>query len=272
MANFGTSQNNDKDNQVSVNTKAYQFMNREGFEPSSLTVGSWNENLSLRINPMLEPSKQSDNRVFDYDRFVTTALTLEKAMLLLYRIEKDLLPAVESGEDKSIGIQVGGDSLLVVGTGKRLTGSIRPFLAIHKSLNPDTKKPELSMFYEFRSASSIDDYDETTGSYKISDSVYTEFKVFVNLLKSFINLGGNFTAHASKYNDRFYNTKLLNSVTAIGQKVGAQLPGGNNGSYGNSFKRGNIFSQPSSNNTPSISDADMTDIGDINDLNEYMNS
>lgn len=271
MANFGTAQNNDKDNQTSVNTRSYQFMNRDGFEPSSLTVGAWNENLSMRINPMLEPSKQSENRVFDYDRYVTTALTLEKAMLLAYRIEKDLIPAIENGIDKSIGIQVGGDSLLVVGTGKRITGEIRPFLAIHKSLNPDTKKPELSMFYEFKSSSSIDDYDEKTGAYSISDSVCTEFKLFVILIKSFIKFGGNFTAHANRYVDRFYNTKLMNNITAIGQKVGAQMSSGNN-SYGGGYKRNNIFGQSNQSASSSMSDAEMSDIGDINDLNEYMNS
>ena len=268
MANYGTSQNNDKDNQISVNTRGYQFMNRDGFEPSSLQVGAWNENMSLRINPMLEPSKQTETRIFDYDRYVSTALTLEKAMLLLYKIEKEIIPAIENDIDKSIGIQVGGDSLVVVGTGKRLTGSIRPFFAIHKSLNPDTKKPEMSMFYEFKATSSIDDYNESTGTYSLSESVYTEFKLFVFLLKSFINFGSNFAAHANRFVQRFSNSKLMSTVNAIGQKVGVPT---NEYNSGGGYRRSNIFDQPSSQSSQ-VTDADYADIGDINDLNEFANS
>ena len=83
MAFYGTQQNNEKDNTPNVNTRSYQFMNRDGFDPSALSVGAWNEMLSLRINPALDKSRQSEGRVFDYDKSVSTSLTAEKVTLLL---------------------------------------------------------------------------------------------------------------------------------------------------------------------------------------------
>ena len=83
---FGTQQNNDKDNTPNINTRSYVFMNKDGFDPSALTVGAWNEMLSLRINPALDKSRQTENKVFDYDKSVSTSLTAEKVTLLLYKI------------------------------------------------------------------------------------------------------------------------------------------------------------------------------------------
>ena len=269
MSTFGTTQNNSKDNNISINTRSYQFFNKDGIQSSALTIGGWNENMSIRINPALEPSKQTEGRTFDYDRFVASALTLEKATLLLYRIEKDIIPAMEAGTDKSVGIQVGGDSLLVIGTGKKLTGSIRPFIAIHKSLNADTKKPEMSMYYEFKSASSIDDYDEKTGSYAMSESFPNEFNLFILLIRSFIQAGSGFGAHAVRFNERFSHARNVGTINAIAQKVG--VPVQNSGYSGGGYKRNNIFDNPSNNQQQSLPDADYTDIGDINDLNELAN-
>ena len=270
MAFYGTQQNNEKDNTPNVNTRSYQFMNKDGFDPSALSVGAWNEMLSLRINPALDKSRQTEGRVFDYDKSVSTSLTAEKVTLLLYKIQKEIIPAIESDEDKSIGIPLnGGESLLVVGTGKRLTNTITPFLAIHKSLNPDTKKPEMSMFYEFKKSSSIDDYNEQTGAYSLVSDIHSELKLFVELLKAFIIGTSNFTVHAERLVNKYNNDKLQNNILAIGQKVGATMTGGTNRSYG---QRQNIFGNTS--NTPSYSNnsgADMAELGSIEDLNSFMN-
>ena len=228
--------------------------------------------LSLRINPALDKSRQTEGRVFDYDKSVSTSLTAEKVTLLLYKIQKEIIPAIESDEDKSIGIPLnGGESLLVVGTGKRLTNTITPFLAIHKSLNPDTKKPEMSMFYEFKKSSSIDDYNEQTGAYSLVSDIHSELKLFIELLKAFIIGTSNFTVHAERLVNKYNNDKLQNNVLAICQKIGATMTGGgNNRSYG---QRQNIFgnSSSSSNYSNNSNTADMAELGSIEDLNSFMN-
>ena len=271
MANFGTRQNNDKDNQINVNTKIFQFMNKDGFDPSSMTIGGWNEMFSIRFNPTLDKSKQTEGRVFDYDKYVTTSLNREKATMLLYKIEKEIKPALENSEEKTVGIQVGGDSLFVVSTGVKLLGSVKPYVAIHKSLNPDTKKPEISMFYEFKSDVTIDDYDYTSGNYSISEVIHNEFELFVLLIKSYIIAGSGFATHINKYIEKFINDRLNNTINAIAQKVGASSSTGYR-SNGYNGTRQNIFDNTTStNNSDDSDDNDPMPFGDINDLNSMLN-
>lgn len=269
---FGTKQNNDYGDtkKNSINTKIYQFKNKEGFEPSTLQITGWDEMFALRINPALEPSKQSNEQIFDYERFVATSLNMEKAMLLLYKINKDILPAIENDEEKNIGISVGGDSLITVGTGKKITGSIKPYIAIHKSLNPDTKKPEQSIYYEFKTSMTIDDYDEKTGEYNMKEGYNSELYLFIELLKSFIK-NSNFAGHSVRYNCRFTFDKIANNTIAIANKVGADT-GFKSGS--NFTSRRSVFGSNNSSNSYNRSndDSSSTPIEEIGDLNDLMNA
>lgn len=268
---FGTRQNNDGADKKSINTRIYQFKNKDGFEPSSLSITGWDEMMSLRINPTLPPDKQSKEQIFDYDKFVSTSLSLEKAMLLLYKINKDIIPAIENSEDKNIGISVGGDSLVTIGTGKTLGGdeALRLYLAIHKGLNPDTKKPEQSIYYEFKKAMTIDDYNAETGEYTISEGYEAEFNLFVELLKSFIRTS-NFNYHNNRYGNRFTTDRINNTIYSIADKVGADSGSSRYNNNGNSYRKnvfgnnGGGFSDSSSNYTSD--DAALENIGDLNDL------
>ena len=263
---FGTRQNNEADNRKSVNTRIYQFKNKDGFEPSTLQVGGWDEMLSLRINPTLPPEKQSKEQIFDYDKFVSTSLNMEKAMLLLYKINKDIIPAIENDEEKNIGISVGGDSLVTVGTGKAITNTIKPYLAIHKGLNPDTKKPEQSIYYEFRKSMTIDDYNAETGTYTVEENYDAEFNLFCELLKSFIQ-NSNFNNHVNRYGNRFTTDKVMSTLTSIANKVGADT-GSKYGNNGGSFRR-SVFggsTNSSSGNNYAGDNASMEELGDLNDL------
>lgn len=265
MANmFGTKQNNESDNRKSVNTRIYQFKNKDGFEPSTLQVTGWDEMFSMRINPTLPPEKQSKEQIFDYDRFVSTSLNMEKAMLLLYKINKDINPAIENGEEKNVGINVGGDSLIVIGTGKALTNSIRPYIAIHKGLNPDTKKPEQSIYYEFRKSMTIDDYNAETGTYVVEEGYNAEFMLFIELIKSFIQ-NSNFNNHVNRFGNRFVTDKAMNTLNAIADKVGADTGSKYNNS---SFTKRISFTNPNTSNTNSYKDNSMVmeELGDLNDL------
>lgn len=220
--NYGTRQNNENDNRKSITTRVYQFKNKDGFEPSTLQVSGWDEMFSLRINPALPPDKQSKDQLYDYDKFVATSLNMEKVMLLLYKINKDIMPAIENNEEKNIGISVAGDSLVTVGTGKAITQSIRPYIAIHKGLNPDTKKAEQSIYYEFKKSMTIDDYNPETGDYGVETNISAEFMLFIELLKSFIQ-NSNFNSHVNRYNNRYSNDKLFNTVNSIAEQVGVEL-------------------------------------------------
>lgn len=263
--NFNT-QNNSKDNTISMNTKGYQFSNRNGFDPSALTVGYWNEMLSLRINPALEPSKQTESKIFDYEKSVSTSLTLEKIMTLLYGITKEVMPAISANEDKSIGISVSGDSLIVVGTGKKQTGSIRPFLGIHKGLNPDTKIAETSIFYEFKTTETVNDYDEKNGKYNLCKGIQSELMLFVELLKSAIVGLGNSVAHSQRNVSKWQTERTNGQINAIAEKVGASTGfSSNKSSY---QRRPNVsFDSQSSKDTG----VELSELENIDDLNNFLN-
>ena len=105
-----------------VNTRGIQFSNKYGFDPSSIQFGYWNGFLSIRITPALDRSKQTETRVYDYDKTVSSALTVEKISLLLEKIKSDIIPAIKAGEEASIGVPTGANTLIVVDTGKKKTG------------------------------------------------------------------------------------------------------------------------------------------------------
>lgn len=269
---FTNRQSNQKDKNNDVNTRGFQFMNAEGFEPSTLSVGSWNDMLSLKINPALEPSKRSEGRVYDYDRNVSTSLNAENVMILHNKIKNNILPAIDNNEDASIGVVIGGGaSLLVIGTGKRLTNEIRPFLAIHKNLNADTKKPEMSMFYEFKKAQTIDNYDESNGNYVVSESINSELNLFIKLLEGYLIAVGKFNVHFSRYVEKFYKDRMMNTVNAIADKVGAATDMAYNGNSRQARK--NIFGNNTSNSSSYSNHDDYADeetLADINDLSSML--
>lgn len=266
---FNNFQNNSKDNTISMNTRGYQFMNSKGFEPSTLSFGYWNEMISLRINPALPPEKQTDNKFFDYDQTIATSITLEKACALFKQITDDVLPAIANGEDKNVGIQVAGDTLIVVGTGKKYTENPVQYFAIHKSINPETKIPEMSVFYEFRTLEVIKDYDEKTGNYNVINGISSEFQLFVLLLKAAIEALGNANAHADRNVNKWANQKNANNISAIADKVGAQTR------FDSSYRQRNNVSWGSNNSDSSSStsiteDAAINELSNIEDINAFL--
>jgi len=213
-------QNNTKDSKPSVNTNGIQFSNKDGFEASTLVLGYWNDKLSIKMHPALEKSKQTEKQVFDYDHSVMTSLTVEKMQTLLDGIEEYILPALISGIDKSVSVIVGSDSLVTIGTGLSLAGRIAPYLAIHKSLQEGTRKPESSIYYEFKSSPIVLDYEAVSGSCEQSVDKFAEFKAFLNCVKFAIATLMNAGVHVLRHSDKYYRDKLLADITAIANKLG----------------------------------------------------
>lgn len=262
-------QNNREQN--NVNTRGIQFMNKDGFDPSTMIFGYWNELVSIKIHPALEKSKQTESKVFDYEKVVSTALTLEKVTLLLKGIEKKILPAIEKGENETIGVPVGSDSLFVVSTGKKTTGSIRPYIAIYKSLDEKTKKPEMSIAYEFNKSYTVDDYDPDTGEYSTTKDINAEFDLFIELLKASRTALSNAFAHASRNVDRFYKDKVYNTLEEIASKLGVSSSGSGKGSYG---KRRDIFADDgdvNSSNNSSGATMNVESLSNIDEIDNFLN-
>lgn len=267
--NYGTRQNNSKD-KPSVNTRGYTFANRDGFEPSVLNVGFWDEKMTITINPALEPAKQTTERFYDYEKSVKTSLTLEKVMAILYKITKEIIPAMENDEDKSIGVIVGNDGMVAIGTGKKLTGSIRPFIALYKGIDNSTKKAEMSIYYEFKTVDCIDNYDPNNGSFEMGSKVNSEFNLFIEILKATIIGMSNASVHAGRFVNKYVNDRLYDAVVSIGTKVGADVtPRGGKGFSGFSSRQ-NPFATDSSSESDTTSVDDVAQLSNFDQMDDYL--
>jgi len=265
--NFGNLQNNAKD-QVNVNTRGVQFMNKEGFDPSTLLVGYWNEMISLKMHPALEKSKQTESKVFDYEKVISTAITLEKAITLCDGIVKKIFPAIEKGEQASVGVPVGSDSLIVVSTGVTMTGSVRPYIAIHKALDEKTKKPEVSIYYEFGQSYTVDNYDEKTGSFEVTKGINSELYLFYEILDA-AKLGmSNAIAHSIRVVDKYYRDRMMNDIGEIAAKLGVST-----GNTKNSYRgKKDIFGSEGTSLTNGGGDAASVEkLNNISEIDEFLN-
>lgn len=258
---FGVQQNNSRD-KANVNTRGLQFSNKNGFDPSALSLGFWNDFISIKINPALDKSQQTETRVFDYDKAVSTALTPRIATCLLKGIRDHIMPAIETGETRSVSVKVGGDSLVTVGTGTKYTGEPCQFFALHKELDPGTKKPAMSIFYEFAKNNLIMNYDEKTGDYTVVSNVPDEFELFIKFMSGAVVALTKAHTHADRVVNRFNNEKLNSNIVAIGEKVGAKLM--QTQSYSSSFSsRNNV--DFSSNNSDGY-EPELTTLSDLDAL------
>jgi hypothetical protein len=243
-------------------------MNSEGFDPSTLLIGYWNSMVSLKIHPALEKDKQTETKKFNYEKLVSTSISLQKAITLIEKIEKELLPAIESEENKNIGIPVGSDGILVIGTGKKITGSIRPYIAIHKSLNEKTKKPEMSISYEFNRNISIDDYDAEDGTFTKSKEMHSELLLFLEILKSSVKSLSGSIAHSMRVTEKFYKDRVINNLENISEKLGVAT----NKTFN---KKNNIFNNGSDNNSnisfPNDETVDVEPLNNIEQIDSFLN-
>lgn len=265
---FSNRQNNSKDATPNVNTRGHAFMNKDGFDPSAMRIDFWNEMLSIRFNPALEPSKQTETRIYDYDKTIMTSLSLEKTMVLIDKIENEIFPAIAEDRDRTIGISVGGDSLFVVGTGKKLTGSIRPFVGLHKSLDPQTKIPEMSISYEFKRTQTIDEYDPKTGKYELGE-IQSELTLFLSILKNSIGALSNAYAHASRSVNQWRDSKRDAMLNSMAEKQGV-TPMSSSSSGGYRTRSSVDWGTTSSSSESSAPDVDMEELNSMDDINNYM--
>jgi hypothetical protein len=162
-----------------------------------------------------------------------------------------------------IGTKVSDDSVVV-------------YFAIFKKLDEETKKPESSIFYEFKTSYTVDDYNHTKGDFTVTQDVQGEIMLFLSVLKS-AQIGlSNSVAHASRSVDKFFRDRQMAQLEEIGGKLGIQgkAKGGYNG--GGNYRSKDIFSgSGSSQQNASTSDLTDTDasvgkLGNISEIDQFM--
>lgn len=237
--------------QINVNTSGHQFYNSNGRYQSTLVVSYWNEMLSIKFNPALPEDKRSEIKVFDYENTVMTAITREIAIGLMHIIIND---ALGSDKDFMKSIVVGGDSLLFIGRSMSKLGTDNIVIGIHKSLNSQTRKPHMSIMFEFLPLSVIENYNPEDGSGDQIEIKDNDIRLLYNILKSYV-MG---TSKAFTHADRFVNKRRNDAMDSY---IGYSYD-----SFGKSNKPQLSFNQPVSSSKDVSNNDDVIENEELNNL------
>ena len=269
--NFAKQRNNTRE--VNVNTRGLTFSNSEGVAPSTMLVGYWNGFISLKFHPALEESKRTEQKIFDYDVAMSTALTPEKALVLVDAINTKILPAFKEKKNASTGVPVGADSLISVGVVVK-DDVPTAYVGLYKSLDETTKKPESYILYNLRSGYTVDDYDAETGNFTVTEQVPQELVLFAETLKASVGALTNANAHTSRTVDRWFREQMTSKLNEIGGKLGIEgnsFGGGGGGSFN---RKSDVFANSSSSKSSSdvnLEDASLTKVNNFDEIDKFMN-
>lgn len=194
----------------SVNTNGLQFYNNynNSIIRSTIVLGFYDKYVNVKIHPALNPEVQTSSRQYDYTQFVSCLLSFENLVLLSNRLDA-LCEYINRGEDKSVGIPLGPkvDSLLSL-VYKADADAI--LIYIYKNINPETKKADTIMGYQFNKSNSVDDYNAGTGTFTTM-TFQNEFYAFKAFINTVISAMTNANAHCQRYADRYWRDRITPS-------------------------------------------------------------
>lgn len=198
---FGNTGNNNS-NERNINTKIKTFFG----ELSSLQLSYWNENISIKINPLTGVNADGI-RQYDYTRRASTALTQEKCIAIANGIKRNILPLIENKTEPekpiSLGVSVGTKgSAVCVEYKKDDKGIPSAYLTIYTNIDADGKAPKDGIFtYKFAKTTLSENYDPESGT-STDVTIEAEFLFFYEKIKNVSDVIG--TAAHSVNNDSAY--------------------------------------------------------------------
>lgn len=218
-------------NNVNISTR----FNTSVSDTSMLTIGGWNNSLSIRITPSIGVDGNG-NRMYDKNRAFQTALTQDNAKALYLLFEKEIKPLMDtnSPSNKLVGVPVGKDTKRTVVNIEMVPvdAGYDMYLTCCTNLDQNNVATEQNIFrHKFKKTRAIKDYQPQTGQGELEE-VHADFMNFVDKLQ---NIGDilPIAHHGSKYADA----------------SSAAYRGGNNNqgnSYGNNNYNNGGYSAPSS--------------------------
>ena len=212
--------NNDRGPSVNVNTTVDTFWS----DLSSLTIGCWNDKITLRWLPALQKDERGLTH-YNKDAKISTSVSHVKIAALLQRYEQRLKDMVEAGEDpgekgKSIMIPItpkdGGTAGLFIQYKRDEKGKPALYLTYAKQLMEVGADPRNIISYKFNELSMMDDMSPEAGGGEQVE-VKAEFDYFMQILRSHILMTG-LNSHSTRYSNGF--TKQ-NSAGANASDMGA---------------------------------------------------
>lgn len=165
---FGNGNYNNNSANQSVNTKIKTFFG----DLSSLQLTYWNDNISIKINPLTGVNAEGIKQ-YDFTKRVSTSLIPEKCLALANRIDEKIKPEIKKvkqngvlAEAVSVSVQIPTKKSIVVVEYKN-DESTKPalYLTIYTNVSDDNKASENDTYsYKFSKVITIDNYDPTSGT------------------------------------------------------------------------------------------------------------
>lgn len=246
--------------QTNTNTRSgISFKNSEQGAKfkAALNYVFWNGMVTMRFHPLLEESKQSDFRKFDYDQYAQATVTVDRLATMAEYIDTKLVPALLAGEETNYGfpMSVSSNALMLLGTTKDDEGEVVPYVGLIPDINPETRKPIDFIAVQFEDNQVIQDYNIETGFFEKASEFpkgYVGLKLFSTLLKSSVTALTNAETHAMRTVQRSWHDRVAGALN-INQ-------GGNSGYNKGGNANSSIFNSPSSSNNQGTSSAKVNEL------------
>ena len=266
--NFNNNNNTERSSRPSTSTKGGHFTNSKQAVPCALDVSYYDDMIRIQFAPELPATKQTENRRYDYENCVMTALTRSKCNEIYNAYVEVIRPAIENCVDTSISVTLAGVNLLVIGTGVS-DGIPHPYIAFYKDLDTQTlvAPQEKRLKYEFNTGEFILGYNPDTGEFKKRVVTYNEVDLFFNDMKNVRNASSNAYVHTERAVNRYTRDTLDSKINRIGEKLGLDLSTKNKYTRGGGG-RGSIFD--AAMNTMSEQTTTNATIASIDDIDALM--
>ena len=266
MSNYNSNNNNSGNSEKttrSTSTKGIHLINPRQEIPCALDITYYDDMVRVQFAPELPANKQTENRRYDYENSVMTALTRAKCNELCNAYENVIRPAIINCEDASVSITLAGVNVFQIGTGV-VDGAPHPYLCFCKDINPNTlvSPKDKRLKYEFNTGEYILGYNPETGEFKERVITCNEIDLFFHDMKNIRDASSNAYVHTDRVVNRYTKDTLDNKINRIGEKMGLDLSTKSRYSKGNGG-RGSIFDTASSVTDQNSNATTITSIDDI---------
>lgn len=248
-----------KPDKPKVSTRGYQTFNTAS--PINVTTFQWDfqgDMLKLIWTPELPKGEQTEKRRYDYNNSWITCIGRSKCNDLLIDYEDNY----EIKDEKPWSISVSVATVNQFGIGMRITedGKKEYYAMLVRNINPETLTSELYIEHVFAAGEIITNYNHNTGDFERSTPVDSEFRLFINDMRCFIQASSKAWNHANRVVDKTYKDMISGDIRAIGKKVGAELV-----SWDSAERNGVSYGQPSlyDNNSKAANTETITSLDEL---------
>lgn len=213
--------NNTQWKELDKNTKSLQFKNKDAGFASALVLGFWNSTMTLKIHPAFPPEKRTPERVYDYQTFSMSALTVEVAKTLLKLIKKEnIVEKLEDGENfEPVGTNTKSSFIEISPT--CAFDSINEegvWLNLYSKFDGEGKAAEI-ISYKFKNKEYFKNYAREDFT-KLEFGCPVEFELFITFLNEGCKAMTNAIAHSIRNSNKYDETKAINNISKMMEKLG----------------------------------------------------